>query len=130
MPKDQPSSNTKAQKLESNDEQSQENLVVAAASNAPPIAPDKHTAVDPVFIENGAPNQVFKLSFKGVSYGTDDKGHAASIVLAVMLLALMLIFGIGGMFIERTWMPDVFKFLGTAFTFVAGVAIGKSSSKK
>ena len=48
--------------------------------------PDKYTRRDPVFFEGGAPNQVFLFDKFGFKYGTDDKGHAAALVLAVFLL--------------------------------------------
>lgn len=90
--------------------------------------PDKYSAKGPTFIPDGAPHQVFRFCRWGIEYGTDDKGHAASIILSVTLLALLcLLFVIGG-FVERVWITDGIKIIGTAFTFTAGVAIGKGSS--
>lgn len=105
-------------------------LVVKEADLPVATQPDKHTKKDPVFFDGAAPNQVFRLHFGFVSYGTDDKGHAASLILSIMIgILLILAFGIGA-FVERTWIPDALKLLGTAFTLVAGVAIGKGSNQK
>lgn len=94
--------------------------------------PDPFTQTGPLFIPNGAPHQVFRFCRWGIEYGTDDKGHAASIILSVSLLFLLLVlFGVGA-FADRPWISDALKIIGTAFTFTAGVAIGKGSeaSKK
>ncbi len=105
-------------------------LVVNEQAQNVPALPDKHTKKDPTFFDGGAPNQVFKFERWGFSYGTDDKGHAAAIILSVLLVMLLAGLFFGGLFVERSWMPDALKLLGTTFTFVAGVAIGKSIDKK
>lgn len=97
---------------------------------APPAkgnTPDKYTSQGPGFIPNGAPNQVFRFCRWGIEYGTDDKGHAASIILSTTLLILLLVLFLIGAFVERPWIADALKIIGTAFTFTAGVAIGKGS---
>lgn len=95
-----------------------------------PDKPDSDTATGPTFIPDGAPNQVFRINLRWFSYGTDDKPHAASLLLSLMLGFLLLtVFGVG-LFVDRVWIPDAIKILGTAFTFTAGVAIGKGTSKK
>lgn len=108
----------------------QKDLVVVPPKTQVSTSPDKFTKKDPVFFEGGAPNQVFRLSLGGfVSYGTDDKPYAASLILSLMLGFLLLVLFVGGFFVARAWIPDALKILGTAFTLVAGVAIGKGSSK-
>ncbi|MBB3996069.1 hypothetical protein GGR95_003735 [Sulfitobacter undariae] len=96
--------------------------------------PDQYTKQDSElgFIPNGAPHQVFRFCRWGLEYGTDDKGHAASIILSVALVFLLLTLFLCGVFVDRAWITDALKILGTAFTFTAGVAIGKGSeaSKK
>lgn len=95
-----------------------------------PDTPDADTATGPMFIPDGAPHQVLRINLKWFSYGTDDKPHAASLLLSFMIGFLLLIVFVVGLIFDRTWIPDALKILGTAFTFTAGVAIGKSSSKK
>ena len=56
-----------------------------------------------------------------------DKGHAASIILSTTLLILLLVLFLIGAFVERPWIADALTIIGTAFTFTAGVAIGKGS---
>lgn len=90
--------------------------------------PDEFTQTGPLFIPNGAPHQVFRFCRWGVEYGTDDKGHAASIILSVTLLALLMALFAIGAFVDRPWIVEALKLIGTAFTFTAGVAIGKGSS--
>lgn len=89
--------------------------------------PDKYTQTGPLFIPNGAPHQVFRFCRWGVEYGTDDKGHAASIILSVSLLFLLLFLFVVGALADRPWVSDALTIIGTAFTFTAGVAIGKGS---
>lgn len=100
---------------------------------APPAtsdAPDKDTQKGPTYIKGGAPDQVFRIDLKWFAYGTDDKPHAASLLLSLMLGFLLLSVFVIGLFVDRVWVPDAIKILGTAFTFTAGVAIGKGSAKK
>ena len=88
---------------------------------------------DPItstFIKGGAPNQIFMFDRFGLKYGTDDKGHAASIILSVLLLFLLGGLFILGAIVDRPWFPDAIKILGTTFTFVAGVGVGKSLGDK
>ena len=90
--------------------------------------PDAKTGSDAVFFEGGAPGQVFKFQRWGVSYGTDDKGHLAALVLSLLILILLAVVFTGGFFVDRGWITDAIKLLGPAFTFVAGVAIGKGTA--
>jgi len=90
---------------------------------AVPAKPDKYTKA---FIPGGAPNQVFMFDRLGLKYGTDDKGHAASLILSVLLLALLLCLFFLGTLCDPPWISDALQIIGTAFTFVAGVAVGKS----
>lgn len=90
--------------------------------------PDRYSSKGPAFINDGAPHQVFRFCRWGIEYGTDDKGHAASIILSVTLLGLLLVLFLIGAFVDRPWIMDAIKIMGTAFTFTAGVAIGKGSS--
>lgn len=73
-----------------------------------------------------APQRVMFLNLGFFRYGTNDKAHGAAIVLALILLALMgLVYFYGGDPIES---KDKFlTWLGSAFLFVSGVAVGKSS---
>ena len=95
-----------------------------------PDTPDSDTKTGPIYIPDGAPHQVFRINLFWFSYGTDDKPHAASLLLSMMLGFLLLFVFLVGLIVDRAWIPDAIKILGTAFTFTAGVAIGKGSSKK
>ena len=95
-----------------------------------PDTPDADTKTGPIYIPDGAPNQIFRIDLKWFSYGTDDKPHAASLLLSLLLGLLLLFVFLIGWFVERSWIPDAIKILGTAFTFTAGVAVGKGGSKK
>lgn len=104
----------------------------AVIPRPPPAAstiPDDATKKNPAFHKGGGDGQVFHFKLWGLSYGTDDKGHAASLILSVLILiSLMALFALGTI-VERSWMSDALKLLGTAFTFIAGVAVGKSIGK-
>ena len=95
----------------------------AGSSNS---KPDEHTKK---FFDGGAPGQIFKFERWGLSYGTDDKGHAAAIILSVAICILLAVVFAIGLIVDRTWIPDALKLLGTSLTFCAGVAIGKSAGK-
>ena len=89
--------------------------------------PDKATKTAPDFTGDQADGRVFHFNKWGIKYGVDDKSYAASIILAVftgVLFALVVLVGIA---VERSWTGDAIKILGTAFTFISGVAIGKGS---
>lgn len=91
--------------------------------------PDEYTRKDNIFIDGGAPNQVFRLQLWGFSYGTDDKTHAASILLSILTGCLLVLLFLIGAVAERAWLSDALSVLGTVFTLTIGVAIGKSSNK-
>ena len=91
--------------------------------------PDKHTSAS-TFFQGGAPNQVLMIDLGFFKYGTDDKGHAASLLLSFFLLLLLCVLFPIGAFFDRVWVVDALQILGTAFTLVSGVAIGKSIGEK
>lgn len=89
--------------------------------------PDAATRKDPIFTDGHAPNQVFHFQKFGISYGTDDKGHAAAILLSVSILVLIFVIVFVGAWIEdRNWLSEILKVLGNAFLIVTGIAVGKS----
>jgi len=73
-----------------------------------------------------ADNRILFINFGFFKFGSDDKAHAGSIVLSVVLLGMALLIILLGMFSENAaWLDKVFAWIGSAFTFVAGVAIGR-----
>lgn len=77
-----------------------------------------------------ADNRVLHINLGFFKYGTSDKTHAAALVLSLLLFLTIvgvIIFGDG-----HDWAKEVFRWLGGAFLFVTGVAIGKGgeSSEK
>ena len=71
--------------------------------------------------------QVFHFQRWGLSYGTDDKGHAAALILSVLLfIGLILCLLVGSFASNSVLVSDIAKVLGTAFLIVAGIAVGKS----
>ena len=92
--------------------------------------PDKYTKkASDSFVGDGAPGQVFKFECLGFSYGTDDKSHAAALILSFLLIIIYLIFYLMGIIFDRDWIPDQLDNIGTLFTLVVGVAIGQGSKK-
>jgi len=58
-------------------------------------------------------------------YGTDDKGHAAALIFSLLVLTLILLSIVLGFFVEKEeWLDRIFSWLGSAFMFTAGIAIG------
>lgn len=83
------------------------------------------------FDKGGQPGQVLHFKKFGISYGTDDKAHAAALLLSVGILCVLVFVIIiaSAMFVftegeSPSWIGEVFSFLGAAFTLAVGVAIG------
>lgn len=98
----------------------------------PPFEPDRDTKKHPGFDKGGGPGQVFHFQKWGISYGTDDKGHAAALILSFFLLCFMallfLLWSVVNIFNDvsgQSWISDALKIFGPIFTLVVGVAIGK-----
>jgi hypothetical protein len=83
------------------------------------------------FTSPSAENRVLHINLGFFKYGTDDKAHAGAMVLSMVLLVMIFLTGLGG-FIAGVgdWTKTLLQMLGSAFTFVAGVAIGQGLSKK
>ena len=74
-----------------------------------------------------ARNRVLYVNFGFLKYGTNDKAHAAAIVLSMaLLLAMLLLVFFGSRQGDAAWSDKAFAWLSNAFLFVAGVALGRS----
>ena len=74
-----------------------------------------------------ADNRVLHINLWVFKYGTSDRTHAAALVLSLLLFATIvgvLIFGHGG-----DWAKEAFRWLGSSFLFVSGVALGKGGNE-
>lgn len=72
-----------------------------------------------------AVNRILYINAGIIRYGTDDKAHAASIALSLLLLLTAIILMVVGLFASNTqWLEKMLSRVGSAFLFVAGVAIG------
>jgi hypothetical protein len=74
-----------------------------------------------------AEDRVLHINLMFFKYGTNDKTHAAALVLSLLLFATIvgvLIFGNG-----TEWAKEAFHWLGSAFLFVSGVALGKGGKE-
>lgn len=101
---------------------------------------DQYTCKDHCYTDGHAPKQVFHFKRLGFSYGTDDKVHAAALILSFFLLLLIAFIFICGAIIEGLittalhpgerilWIPEILKTLGSAFLLTAGIAVGKSTN--
>lgn len=70
-----------------------------------------------------ADNRVLHINLGIFKYGTNDKTHAAAMVISLLLFLTIvgvLILGDGG-----DWSKEAFRWLGSTFLFVTGVALGK-----
>jgi hypothetical protein len=91
-----------------------------------PDAATKTGLVD--FTGPSAPKRVLYVNLGILRYGTNDKVHAAALILSFVLL--MALFGvvITGFYLKETgWAERAFTWLGNAFLFIAGVAVGKGT---
>lgn len=108
---------------------SRQNLQNSPKIPAPPPQPNKPDSATKKgpFTHGDGDGQVFHFKGLGISYGTDDKGHAASLVLSVLLFSgLLVCLGFGTWGSNSTFVLEIGKVIGNAFLFVSGIAIGKS----
>lgn len=92
--------------------------------------PDRYTSSAPDFTGDSAPERIFFINLFFFKYGTKDKAHGAAILLSLLLLfVILIVIGIGFRLGPSEWLDRVFTWLGSAFLFVAGVAVGRSGSE-
>jgi arginine exporter protein ArgO len=88
----------------------------------PRDTPADYTGVD-------APERVLIINLGILRYGTTDRFQGAAIFLSFILLFLLALVMIFGFICGETPLFDrIFGWLGSAFLFVAGVAIGRAAS--
>ena len=93
--------------------------------------PDKATKSGLDMTGPAAHNRILFIDFGFFKYGTDDKTHAGSIFLSLLLLLIALLVMIIGLFsAQPEWLERVLSLVWSAFMFVAGVAIGRGQSSK
>lgn len=84
--------------------------------------------------DNFASDRVLHINLKFFKYGTNDKAHAAAIMLSLLLFMAIIIVIIIGMWVTNvSWAEKAFNWLGSAFLFSSGIALGgsgKNRSKK
>lgn len=76
-----------------------------------------------------APARVMHINLWVFKYGTNDKTHGAAVALAIFLLMLITLIYVTGFLSDNTLADKVLSWLGSAFMFVAGVAVGKSGGE-
>jgi hypothetical protein len=80
---------------------------------------------------DSAGNRLLFINAGFFRYGTDDKTHAAAIVLSGVLLVIGLLVVIIGSFSSNSaWLERALMLIWNAFMFVAGVALGRSGKEK
>lgn len=77
------------------------------------------------FTGKNAEGRVLSINVWFLKYGTDDKAHAAALLLSLILLAILIGVLIRADGSQSVWNDKVFSWLGSAFLLVAGIAIGK-----
>jgi hypothetical protein len=99
-------------------------------SNVSP-QPDKDTQKGMDQTGPNADGRVLYINLWLFKYGTDDKTHAAAVVFSFVLLIMIASIIIGGMVIvtqenpaRLAWVEKVFSWSGSAFLFIAGIALG------
>ncbi|MER2250663.1 hypothetical protein ABS772_12140 [Methylorubrum podarium] len=100
----------------------------------PPAKADDYTASYPDFTGDKADNRILHITTRWLKYGTDDKGHAAAVVLSGLLLcsaALVAVIGATTQWSgqEAPWLNTLITWIGNAFLFTAGIAVGKGAAQ-
>lgn len=92
-------------------------------------SPDKATRKADDFTSGSAENRVLFIDLKFFRYGTSDKTHAAAIALSlIILIVIILVIIVGSFSTNQTWLEKIFTWLGSAFLFTSGVAVGRGSA--
>jgi hypothetical protein len=100
-----------------------------------PDIPDADTATNPDFTGDHAQNRILFINTRWFRYGTDDKIHSSAMVLsALILMAALIIAVLGtiGLFSghEAKWVDTLITWVGNAFLFTSGIAVGRSGKDK
>lgn len=94
----------------------------------PSNKPDAYTLSAPDYTQPTAPERVFYINLLFFRYGTKDKAHGASVLLSLVLLITVIIVILLGLYVGPSeWLDRVFTWLGSAFLFIAGVAVGRNN---
>ena len=97
--------------------------------------PDRYTAKSPDFTGPIAQNRILHIDTGIFRYGTDDKAHAAALVLSGLLLASTMVVVLAGIVQlitghDAQWLNTVATWIGNAFLFTSGIAVGRSGSSQ
>lgn len=109
--------------------------VPPSPGNPSPV-PDADTAKGIDFAASDyVDNRILHINTRCFRYGTDDKGHAAALILSGLLLfssPFIAIIGAIALYSGKDpqWLQTLVSWIGNAFLFTAGIAVGKSSSSK
>ncbi|MFL6844714.1 MAG: hypothetical protein ACJ8ER_07525 [Allosphingosinicella sp.] len=99
-----------------------------AATRGPPLSRRKASRSRD-YTATSADRRVLRINLGIIRYGTDDKTQGAAVVFSLLLFcAICLVMILGSIEADREWFERVLQWLGSAFFFVMGVAIGKSGS--
>jgi hypothetical protein len=83
----------------------------------------------PDFTGKDAGDRVLYVNLFFFKYGTNDKVHAAALVLSLVLLfAMIALIFIGTRHNNAAWDDKAFSWLGGAFLFITGLALGKGAT--
>jgi hypothetical protein len=106
-------------------------VITPPSKQEPPKRPDKFTRKAVEMTAPEAEGRMLFIDLGFFKYGTDDKTHAGSIFLSLVLLLCMAVIGILGLFNSNTEATKAaLAVFSAAFSFVAGVAIGRGTSFK
>lgn len=94
--------------------------------------PDKATSKGiSDYTGSAADQRVLHINIWFLKYGTNDKVHAAALVFSLILLITIISLVFVGMDAKnQPWADKTFSWLGGAFLFISGVALGKGTSQE
>jgi hypothetical protein len=91
-----------------------------------PTSPDRDTRKAPDHTGAQAHQRVLFINLRFIKYGTDDRTRAAALFLCMALLVLVVMDVGAGQFGGNALLADkAFAWLGNAFLFLAGIAVGR-----
>ena len=113
-------------------EGTEDELVVIGPEVPPSDQPDAYTAKAPDFTSDGdVPDRMFLVNTPWFKYGTNDKWHAASMVLSIVLVALLAVLGAIDLLTSRSGngsaqSTSALSVIGTLLSLTVGIAVGRS----
>jgi hypothetical protein len=106
-------------------------MQVRGPGKEPSVLPDLDTARDPDQSTDGVvPGRVLHIRLGWLNLGTSDKAYAAALILSAAILGTSVVVAVMAAIVsamggQTGWTDSLLAWLGNAFLFTAGIAVGQ-----